>query len=169
LTGGESVNLESWPKINVKSRIQNSELEKQMEVARKIVEAGQAERKITGIKVRIPLANLNIKSELTTNFKSVSNEVWDVVLKELNIKNVTINNDFHYPEKEVKVGQEQLKKEGQLRELIREIQSQRKLKGLKTDDKINLTIPSEFEKEKNIIAKRVLAKNISFGDKVEVQ
>ncbi|EKD90281.1 MAG: isoleucyl-tRNA synthetase [uncultured bacterium] len=140
-----------------------------METARKIVEAGQAERKLTGVKVRIPLANLSVKSEITANLKTVSDEVWDVVLKELNIKNITINNDFHYPEKEVKVTKEQLEKEGKLRELIREIQSQRKLKGLKTDDKIELTVPKEFEAEKEIIARRVLANTISFGKKVEIQ
>ncbi|MFA5769973.1 MAG: class I tRNA ligase family protein [Patescibacteria group bacterium] len=173
LTGRESVNLENWPFDSLtlaqgKPTI-NLELEKEMEIARKIVEAGQAERKLTGVKVRIPLVNLNIKSELTVNFKSVSNEVWDVVLKELNIKNITINSNFHYPEKEVKVTEEQLKKEGQLRELIREIQGERKIKGLKPNDKIDLIIPEEFKAEKDYISKKVLAKKISFGDKVEVQ
>jgi len=166
LTGNESVNLEKWP---VPNNEQDSKLEQEMETARKIVEAGQAERKTTGIKVRIPLANLNIKTDLTANLKKISSEIWDVVLKELNIKNITINGDFHYPEKEVKVTEEQLQKEGRMRELIREIQSQRKLKGLKTDEKISLVIPKEFEKEVEFIGKRVLAKDIEFGDKVEVQ
>jgi hypothetical protein len=74
-----------------------------MEIARKVVEAGQAERKTTGVKVRIPLANLNINVEDTLNYKSISNDVWGVVLKELNIKNITVNKDFHYPTKEVKI------------------------------------------------------------------
>ena len=86
LAGGESVNLENWPSINSEFKIQNSELENEMSLARKIVEVGQAVRKIAGVKIRIPLANLNVKTELTNNFKSISNEVWDVVLKELNIK-----------------------------------------------------------------------------------
>ncbi|MEK7177755.1 MAG: class I tRNA ligase family protein, partial [Patescibacteria group bacterium] len=167
LTGGESVNLENWPKMDSKFKIQNLELE--METARKIVEAGQAERKTTGVKVRIPLANLQVKTELTNNFNLISNEVWEVILKELNIKNITINDKFHYPKIEVKVTEEQLAKEGKLRELIREIQGKRKIKGLKPDDKIDLIIPKEFEKEKEFISKRVLAKKISFGDKIEVQ
>jgi len=167
LTGGESVNLENWPIVNSEFRIQNLELE--MEIARKIVEAGQAERKLAGIKVRIPLANLNVKTDLTVSFKAISKEVWEVVLKELNIKNITVNNKFHYPEKEVKVTKEQLEKEGKLRELIREIQSQRKLKGLKTNDKISLTVPEEFKDDKDFIAKRVLASSISFGNKIEIQ
>ena len=92
-----------------------------------------------------------------------------MVLKELNVKNLTINNSFHYPEKEVKVTETQLEKEGKLRDLIRQIQSHRKLKGLKPDDKIGLTVPKEFEKEKDWIAKRVLAKKISLADKVIIQ
>jgi len=140
-----------------------------MESARKVVEAGQAERKTTGVKVRIPLANLSVKVEESVNYKLISNDVWGVVLKELNIKNITVNKDFHYPSKEIKVTEEQLLKEGKLRELIRDIQSQRKLKSLKTDDKINLVIPKEFENEINYISKRVLAKKVSFGDKIEVQ
>ncbi|VVA44410.1 Isoleucine--tRNA ligase (fragment) [Candidatus Roizmanbacteria bacterium] len=177
LTSNESVNLENWPFYSGstsptiaqdKPEI-NKKLEQEMETARKVVEFGQAERKLTGIKVRIPLANLNVKAEPELNFKLVSNEVWDVVLKELNIKNITINDDFHYPKKEVKVSEEQLVKEGKLRELIREIQSQRKLKSFKTDEMIDLVIPNEFENEMQYIGKRVLAKNIKFGNKVEVQ
>ncbi len=168
LTGKESVNLESWPLIDQRSKIKDQKLETEMEAARKIVEAGQAERKLTGVKVRIPLANLNIKSEVAVNLKTISSDVWEVVLKELNIKNITVN-DFYYPEKKVEITEEQLKKEGQLRELIREIQSQRKIKGLKTDEKIDLVIPEGFEAEKDFIAKRVLASSISFGEKVEIR
>ncbi len=167
LTAKESVNLEDWPEVNQK--LIDKKLEDQMVTARKIVEAGQAERKVVGVKIRIPLANLQVKIELTGNFKSISNEIWDVVLKELNVKNLTVNNNFDYPKKEVKVTEAQLEKEGKLRELIRQIQSERKLKGLKPDDFINLTVPKEFEKEKDWIAKRVLAKKISLADKVVVQ
>ncbi|MEK7598076.1 MAG: isoleucine--tRNA ligase [Patescibacteria group bacterium] len=170
LTGNESVNLENWPFDSAQGKpFINKKLDQEMEIARKIVEAGQAERKVAGVKIRIPLANLKVKTESTVNLKLISNEVWEVVLKELNIKNITINKNFHYPEKEIKVTEAQLEKEGKLRELIREIQSQRKLKGLKTDQQIDLTIPKGFEKEKDFIAKRVLAKKISFGNKIEVQ
>jgi len=172
LTGNESVNLESWPSFAKASEGKpkiNKKLEQEMEIARKVVMAGQTERKVVGVKIRIPLANLKVKTELTDNLKSISNQVWNIVLKELNIKNITINNSFHYPEKEVRITKKQLGKEGRLRELIRQIQTERKSKGLKLDDRINLTIPLEFEKEKDFIAKRVLAKKISFGDKVVIQ
>lgn len=172
LTGNESVHLESWPSFAKASEgkpLINKKLEQEMEVARKIVEAGQAVRKTTGVKVRIPLSNLIINVEPLLNYKKVSDEVWEVVLKELNIKNLTININFHYPRVEVKVTKEQLEKEGRLRELIREIQSQRKQKGLKTDEKIDLRIPKEFENEIDFIAKRVLAKRVNFGDKIEIK
>jgi len=173
LTGNESVHLESWPFDSLTlaqgKPLINKKLEQEMEVARKIVEAGQAVRKTTGVKVRIPLSNLTVNTEPSLNYKKVSDEVWEVVLKELNIKNLAININFHFPKEEIKVTKEQLEKEGKLRELIREIQSQRKQKGLKTDEKIDLTIPKEFEKEKDFISKRVLAKKIGFGDNIEIK
>ncbi len=172
LTGKESVNLEDWPSFAKASEGKpeiDQKLEKEMGLARKVVEVGQAERKILGVKIRMPLANMKLKIESIINIKLISKEVWDVVLKELNVKNLTINDNFHYPEKEVKVTEAQLEKEGKLRELIRQIQSERKLKGLKQDDFINLTVPKEFKKEKDFIAKRVLAKKISLADKVIIQ
>jgi isoleucyl-tRNA synthetase len=168
LTGRESVNLENWPLLADKSAI-DDKLNQEMVIARKIVEIGQAERKLLSVKVRIPLAVLKIKIESTINLKLVSNEVLDIVLKELNIKNIIINEKFHYPIIKVEVTEAQLNQEGKLRELIRQIQSYRKLNGFKPDDKINLTIPREFEKEQDWIAKRVLAKKISLLDKVIVQ
>ena len=182
LTGKESINLENWPtfakaspdakamgdKSEGKPEI-NKKLEQEMNIARKIAEIGQAERKKLGVKIRMPLANMKLKVESIINIKLISEEIWDIVLKELNVKNLTVNDSFHYPEKEVAITGAQLEKEGKLRELIRQIQSERKLKGLKPDDFINLTVPKEFEKEKNWIAKRVLAGKISLADKVVVQ
>ena len=167
LTDKESVNLENWPEVDLK--LYDKKIEDQMIIARKIVEAGQAARKSAGVKIRIPLAELKVTVDLTESIKSVTNEVFTVVLKELNLKNLIVNDNFHYPKKEVKVTNEQLEKEGRLRELIRQIQGERKLKGLRPDDEIDLTVPKEFEKESSFIRKRVLAKNIAFGDRVLVQ
>ena len=55
-----------------------------------------------------------------------------------------------------------------MRDLVRSIQEQRKIKQVKPDQKIKLTIPSEFMEWKDYIAKRVLAHEISAGEmKVE--
>jgi isoleucyl-tRNA synthetase len=168
LTRGKSVHLEFWPELNLKSKNHYPKLEQDMIFARQIVEAGQAKRKEEGKKVRIPLANLDLKVEGSSS-RLLPDLVWDIVLKELNVKNLTINDNFHYPKKEIQVSEAELEKEGKLRELIRQIQSERKLKDLKPADKIILTIPKEFEKEKNWIAKRVIAKQIILSDKVIVQ
>jgi isoleucyl-tRNA synthetase len=172
LTDKESVNLENWPSFAKASEGKpeiNEKLEKEMEIARKVVEVGQAERKKLGVKIRIPLAELKVTIDLKENLKLINEKILDVVLKELNVKNLIVNDKFHYPKEKVKVTKEQLKKEGKLRELIRQIQGERKLKSLKPDDKIDLIVPKEFEEESNFIKKRVLAKNIAYGDRVVIK
>ncbi len=167
LTGEDSIHLTDWPEV--KKEFINKNLEQAISLSRKAAEEGHAKRKADNIKVKMPIGNLVWKS--TENYSLVSKiapEIWNIVLKELNAKNITINS-FKYPNQPVPFTIEELQKEGKLRELIRQIQSDRKLKGLKPDDKINLTIPKEFEKEKDWIAKRVLAKKISLGNKVIVQ
>jgi len=167
LTGKDSIHLTDWPEV--KKEFINKNLEQAISLSRKAAEEGHAKRKADNIKVKMPIGNLVWKS--TENYSLVSKiapEIWNIVLKELNAKNITINS-FKYPNPPVPFTVEELQKEGKLRELIRQIQSDRKLKGLKPDDKINLTVPKEFEKEKNWIAKRVLAKKILLGNKVIVQ
>jgi len=172
LTGQDSVHLANWPVIS-KSVISES-VSQQMDLVRKVAEAGHAKRKEMKIKVRLPLAKLEVN--LDGNYSQVSDEIWDLVLKELNIKNIVvkINHpkgdrplvEIRYPKKEVKVSQEQLKKEGELRELLRQIQGQRKKLGLKPTDRITLTVPRQFLEHKSYLLKKVMAKKIIAGDEV---
>ncbi len=164
ITGLGSVHLQFWPKIN-KALIDNS-LEEEMVLARKVVEAGHAKRKQKGIKVRIPLANLTV--ELKEDCSKIRDSIWELVLAELNVKNIIVNKNIHYPEKEVKVTEAELQKEGELRELIRQIQQLRKSLGLKPTDLVNVTIPKKFENNVNIIKKKTMARKILLSNKVEV-
>ena len=164
LLNEESVHLSDWPKAE-KSYFDES-LEKQMESARIVTEAGHAKRKSDGLKVRLPLLKLQLKVE--TDASTISAEVWDVVLKELNIKNIQVNS-VKYPKTEVKVTPEELKKEGNLRELLRMIQNQRKILKLKPTDKINLTVPTEFAESKEYLQKKVLAEKITLGNGLDVK
>ena len=66
------------------------------------------------------------------------------------------------------VSPEKLKKEGEIRDLIRQIQANRKELGLKPEDLINLTVPEAFEDDIDIIKKKVLAKDIKIGPKIVV-
>ena len=161
----ESVNLETCP--TKKRELIDDVLMKEMELIRKVVEAGHAKRKADGVKVRIPLLALEV--EVDGNYKGISPDVWEVALKELNIKNLLVNKDIRYPVKSVEVAKEDLEKEGQLRELIRTIQSKRKELGLKPTDKINLTVPDAFMENLEFIQKRVMARKIEVGRELIVK
>ncbi|OGK39479.1 isoleucine--tRNA ligase [Candidatus Roizmanbacteria bacterium RIFCSPLOWO2_01_FULL_37_12] len=164
LTGQESVHLSSWPVVG--KPVISESIDQQMQLARNVVEAGHAKRKGLGVKVRIPLGNLDV--DIDGEYSIVQDSIWELVLGELNVKNIIVNNKLKYPKKEVKVSEEQLWKEGEIRELLRRIQGKRKELGLKPNDKIILTVPKEFADEKNFLMKRVLAKKIIFAKELKV-
>lgn len=135
----ESVHLEDWPHENAEQT--NDNAEKKIILLKKILETGRSERKITGIKVRQPLANLilTLDQEESDVFDS---EMEKIIMDELNVKNIA---------KEVKKGQnltitfdtkitEELKNEGEARELIREIASERKRLGLTATDDFEFAV-----------------------------
>ncbi len=164
LTGKESVHLETWPKM-MKTSI-DEQLEKEMKLARKATEEGHAKRKQNNLKVKIPVGNLEWKSE--QDYTQVRPAIWEIVLKELNVKNITINSNLKFPKTPVKYTDAELRHEGEVRELIREIQSERKKLNCQINDKIILTIPETFKKDCDYIKTKVIAKEIKIGDKVEI-
>ncbi len=159
LTGKESVHLEKWPSFAKASEGKpkiNEKLEKEMELARKIAEAGHAKRKEEGKKVRIPLAKLEVTLE--GDYSKVSDDVWEIILKELNVKNIVVNKTIKYPKKEAVVSEKDLAYEGELREFMRASQAKRKEMGLKPVDYIELEIPKQFTKDEDLIRKRLMIK-----------
>jgi isoleucyl-tRNA synthetase len=165
LTGGESVHLEMWPEID--DKLTDTKLVSEMGKIRAIVEAGHAKRKADGLKVRIPLLTLSV--EIEGNFNGIRQEVWEVALKELNAKNLKVNKNVKFPVKEVFIAPEDLEHEGELRELVRLIQSKRKELGLRATDKINLTVPDRFLEDVEFIEKRVMASSVTLGTEVVVK
>jgi len=63
---------------------------------------------------------------------------------------------------------DELVREGKMRDLIRNIQEQRKIKQVTQEQKIRLIIPEEFMQWKDYIAKRVLASEVIGGALVEI-
>ena len=59
--------------------------------------------------------------------------------------------------------------EGRLRDLVRAIQEQRKLLGVKLEDKVDITVPVGVVFDKAWLSKRVLARKITRGDKLIVE
>ncbi|XOB46686.1 MAG: class I tRNA ligase family protein [Candidatus Nealsonbacteria bacterium] len=114
--GFKSVHLEDWPKIE-KKKI-NKKLNKKMEEVRKIVGLALAERVKAGLKVKQPLQELKIKNQDLRKEK----ELLELIKEEVNVKKITFGKTLKL---DTKISPE-LKKEGILREVIRNLQQMRK-------------------------------------------
>ena len=161
LTGGKSVHLTQWIDLEVPK---DTSILETMTVIRSLAEAGHKVRKENKLKVRQPLASVTVK--LAKNTKLVKEEYLDILKAELNVKKVVLTKGDTEQHEVIfdTVLTEELAREGKMRDLIRSIQEQRKIKQVKQDQKIKLTIPEEFMQWKEYIAKRVLANEITEGE-----
>lgn len=171
LTGNESVHLASWPDA-VKTGKAENDLFADMAFVREIAEAGQRGRKEIKIKVRQPLKTATVKVPEGKSFitDSYRQEYLRLLREELNVKNVIISN---HKSDAVEVMydtalSEELKFEGRLRELIREIQAKRKELGIKPYETVVLTLPKEYTAHAAFLKKKVLARSIDTGDVLQV-
>jgi len=84
LTGEESVHLNDWPQsyTNVDETINTK-----MDVVRKIVEVALSKRKEAQIRVRQPLASLEIRSGVS----SLPDQMIQLILNEVNVKKMIFN------------------------------------------------------------------------------
>jgi isoleucyl-tRNA synthetase len=161
---GQSIHLELWPHAD--GSVINSQIEEEMNVARKIVELAHASRKEQSLKVRQPLASLQY-----TRANPLSKGVESVIAEEVNVKEVRFVKAGE-KEKDVAVILDTkitpaLKEEGEMRELIHSIQMLRKQKGCTIDAQIfvelpsvHKTLPKEFLDN---IQKETLVKTITWG------
>lgn len=151
----DSIHLELWP-ISNQSSI-SSDLETQMEIVMKIVEKGHAARKEAGIRLRQPLASITIAAKL-------SDELQQVLAEELNVKSVLIGQEFAL---DTTLSPE-LEAEGTSRDLMRDIQGERKKLGLSPNDTVTVTLPSWPKEWAEEIKKKVNASSLSLGPKLQV-
>jgi isoleucyl-tRNA synthetase len=128
----ESVHLEKWPQ---KKSI-NIEVLAHMKSAREIVERALSLRNEECIKVRQPLASITIKSKL-------DKDILKLVRDEVNVKKILIDENAEYDVAlDTKITDE-LKSEGEVREIIRSIQEERKKALLNTGEKVDITIHTD--------------------------
>ena len=151
----KSIHLEDWPKAD--ENLIDRELEERASMAMKIIEMGLALRKKAGIKIRQPLGKLcvNIKEN------DVISEFERIIKDQVNVKEVEVvekvpkGNYESYEEKELSVYllkdiDDELKREGNTREVIRAVQKLRKELSLVETDKIVCWVePESFLKEVN--------------------
>lgn len=160
LTGdSESIHLKDWLTAGaIDQQVMN-----EMDEVRDYVNQGLSLRAKAGIKVRQPLASVTVP-KLGDAFD------WQpILLDELNVKLVNVGNEISI---DTTITPE-LKREGLMRELIRNIQSARKEAGLQVDDRIELalkTVDRELQaairNHGGTIAEEVLAVSLEdFTDK----
>ncbi|OGD65625.1 isoleucine--tRNA ligase [Candidatus Berkelbacteria bacterium RIFCSPHIGHO2_12_FULL_36_9] len=153
---GESVHLGDWPLDITHGKLKiGQKLLTQMQEVRDVVEKAHAIRAEKGIKVRQPLSKLIIKNSNLEN-----EELLNIIAEEVNVKKVIVDG-------KVKEGllldtqlTDELRIEGDAREIIRQIQSLRKETGLTPADKISVSYHSEnaelmkvFKLQNELIAK----------------
>ena len=167
LIGGDSVFLDSWPELKVKD---DKKLEKQMEMAKEIVEQVNAARDEAGIKLRWPIEEIVISSEedieavgsiicQISNAKKVcftNKEPANAVIKDFSAGKVMLSRDRSV----------EIIEEGLMRDLMRHIQSMRKKEGLDVAEQVTLQINTDaefaktIEKFKDEIASNTTAKEV---------
>jgi isoleucyl-tRNA synthetase len=84
LTGGRSVHLADWP--DASEFPVDTELVRSMDRVREIASAGLAQRKVRGLRVRLPLAGLTV---VTPDAESLEGFA-DILRDELNVKQVSV-------------------------------------------------------------------------------
>ena len=165
LTGQESVHLTSWPYV-VKEETDESILST-MAYVRKLIEIGHRERKLLKIKVRQPLQSvtftLPVKPEFSPDIQSLIKDelnIHDVYFRVEEVSGPTAQYDTHITDT--------LQKEGEIRELIRNVQQMRQEQGLVSTDYIVLTIPEIPSGYEDYIKQRVMAKSINIGEEYAI-
>ncbi len=177
LTGEESVHLTRWPAMP--AGYDDDQLRKTMRYARGLAERGHAIRKASGIKLRQPLSVFYYQEGKPGDLTDPG--VLELLQAELNVKKVQRVDDIAgYAgtrgvelDKEGRVALDttlspKLLAEGEARELIRQIQKERRRLGTRLDQKVNVMLLSWPEGYSEEIKRKTLAATLSRGGRFEV-
>lgn len=171
ITGEETVHLAEWPLVTTPEVIDMKLLEK-MELVRKICELGHSIRKEKMLAVKQPLslakvfgAQLHIEED---------KELIQLIKDELNIIDVSFIPEISEKEKQglyVELDTEiteELRRKGQVREIIRAIQEARKQAGCALDEYVTVTLPEWPEELESEIKRKTLVKEITRGNEIKI-
>lgn len=160
----DSVHLESWPRAH--KEFVDEALNKEMALARQIVELGHARRAELAIKVRQPL-----QAVLVSSVKDTSIAVKTLVIEELNVmKWVDVKGAELSVDLDTKMTPE-LQQQGLHRELVRQINALRKKQGLTIHDRVHIIFSTDSQSLQELILseidtlkREVLAEAIEQGE-----
>jgi isoleucyl-tRNA synthetase len=159
----KSVHLEDWPVIKKESKISQDKFLENMDIIEDIISSALRGRSLVGIKIRQPLAELRLGEgyEIIATFSN-SEEYLNIIKGETNIKKISFIRDVGKPDKnwfyctdpnlrdvpgmDIYLNSEitpELKEEGILRDLIREMQDFRKKEGLKPGQMVEFYISTD--------------------------
>ncbi len=157
----KSVHLENWPEQTLAKMPswEGGDEITEMQSIRKVVELGLSKRDAEKIKVRQPLKSISIKNY------SVKKDFEELLKDELNIKEIisTSGAGEISIELDTEISHE-LKLEGVKRDLVRQINAERKNKGLTLSDRASIYILSESKLIQETIAiyeKEILKETLS--------
>ncbi len=166
LTKKESVHLEDWPNEQTIS----PEVLENTEAIRKLIEVGHRIRKEKQLKVRQPLAAITFKiGEMYAIQKDDDYEQYmDVIKDELNVKNINFaKGEGIDAEYDTKLTAE-LIAEGEARELIRNIQQQRRQQNLHQNELVDVVVENIPEQFADYIKEKVMARSITKGPSLSI-
>lgn len=163
LTGEESVHLTNWWKNFDKSKTEET-LVKEMESGIKLASTIHAFRKLNSVKVRIPFRKLSYNGPV-----ELSKEVMQVVLDEVNVYELIYKGKSENYEVSGDASEEnQDLNAGLAREIVRQIQEERKKLGTRLDEKVDVVLenwPEEFEQK---IKQQALVRQLTKGKQLVV-
>lgn len=170
----QSVHLETFPDFDEALISKNQHILNKMAKVRDVVSEALAIRVQNKIPVRQPLRTLHVYGE-----DSLEEEYLELIKDEVNVKQVEfVKGSTEKQDQKVALDLEiddELRKEGLLRDMVRKIQSLRKKSKLNVEDKIMATFPDEpeirevVEEYKQEIKEKVLAEKIEIGDEYSVK
>ncbi|MBD3363385.1 class I tRNA ligase family protein [Candidatus Dojkabacteria bacterium] len=180
----ESVHLCDYPRQDLAYLENNLELLFNMETVRAICALGQSLRVENGLKVRQPLAKIEVSVDREVEEeREIQTWMKKIIKKELNVKEVVEilradeqlkgNNFVSATDQKAKIKitmdlnlTEELKEEGLYREIVRNIQSHRKKQGLKFGEKVGITIYSKSKEINKCMEKheKELKKDVTLSD-----
>ncbi len=138
-----SIHHTDWPQLQ--PALQATDLEKTMQVVQQAVEQIRAARLDAAIKQRQPLAGCAVTAPVDLQNESLL----ALIAEEVNIKQVSWKHDANSQEISISLDThltEDLKAEGEAREIMRQIQGLRRKAALEITQEVSVTLPSWPEK-----------------------